>query len=421
MSSSINENVVLNIKRGQGLSQAIDEKLDSELNRNVQLKFSEWQSVFNLVKEGQVSENKSQFGEKDKDIRNGRHYIVGQGAYQLTQDVWNKILKIAKNSLGITEEQIQEAPAADADVQTQTVDTPSANGKEEHPTRQIVTQMLQNAGINIEELDIDDISKKYEAIKTANPDIEDEKISERISNYAKALKMHQKETNFANAWKYGSPVNEAIEISGVAQAIEGGNIDEFKSAFHKAAKEYIELYDNAQGDGKIDVDELLAIEEKELGKKLTEEERKIVLSEAINRVAILDANSDNVLDEAEIAAYLWAMSKINDGKTGKTADNITFDEWKTSQNAMNVLSGYEMTEVENSMVNYALQVSNKMGIPIEKLYAMDDYSSLTSLKTEEQVMLKAGMNVLKSKVSVDDITNYLKFNAALKTGYENLK
>ena len=88
---------------------------------------------------------------------------------------------------------------------------------------------------------------------------------------------------------------------------------------------------------------------------------------------------------------------------------------------MMVLSGYEMTKAENSMVNYALQLSNKMGITIEKLYAMDDYSSLTSLNTAEQVMLKAGMNILKSKVSVDDITNYLKFNAALKTGYENLK
>ena len=80
------------------------------------------------------------------------------------------------------------------------------------------------------------------------------------------------------------------------------------------------------------------MEERELGEALTPEEKMAIQDQAINRMAILDKNHDNKLDENEIAAYLWAMSKINDGATGKSAHDITFSEWKAVQESMGILS-----------------------------------------------------------------------------------
>lgn len=61
-------NISLNVK-SQGLSYAIDSKLDEELQTDVKLGYKEWTSVFELIKNDQVAENKSQFGEKDTDIK----------------------------------------------------------------------------------------------------------------------------------------------------------------------------------------------------------------------------------------------------------------------------------------------------------------------------------------------------------------
>lgn len=427
MSSSINENIILNIKRGQGLSQAIDEQLDKELNTNVKLGLSEWQSVFNLVKQNQVTENKSQFGEKDSDIRNRNSYIVGAGTYQITKNVWNEILNIAKKSLGIATDEkepdkvVQSLGSAvtdselKMDVKTPTLTTPNLKqeiAEQEQTTQQIVNQLLENAGINTEGLDINDIAGKYDAIKNTTPDISDEKLNERIANYAKALKAHQTEAVFAEAWAQNETTNTNIEITGVKDAIIEGNMEKFKAAFHQAAKEYIELYDNAEGDGKINIEELLAMEEKELGRKLTDEERKIALNEAINRMAILDKNDDNKLDETEIAAYIWAMSKINDDKNGKTADNITFEEWKTSQEAIGAVDAIDadFMQGQQEIIEEAKNILSSKGKTLADLNTINNYEDL-NLTDEEKQILDATKPLL----------NYAIFAQTLENGYNGLK
>lgn len=98
-----NTNINLNIKFGDSLSKAIDTKLDSDLNTDVKLGLTEWQSIFDLIKKDQVAENKNQFNSKDTDIKNGKHYVVQEGSYQIKQSVWNQILNIAKTKMNIVD------------------------------------------------------------------------------------------------------------------------------------------------------------------------------------------------------------------------------------------------------------------------------------------------------------------------------
>ena len=178
-------------------------------------------------------------------------------------------------------------------------------------------------------------------------------IQERILNYAKGLQFHDQETKFADSWAQNQDSNEKIENASVAEAMANGDMESFKAAFHQMAKEYIETYDNAAGDGKIDFEELIAMEEKELGHELTDNEKEIIKAEALKRITLLDQNDDGKLDSDEIAAYLWAMSKINDGQTGKSANDITFSEWKTTQESLGILSlGDDRTQED--MDKYAL-------------------------------------------------------------------
>ena len=154
---------------------------------------------------------------------------------------------------------------------------------------------------------------------------------------------------------------------------------------------------------------------------------KIIQQEAINRVAILDQNNDNVLDENEIAAYMWAMSKINDGQDKKTADDITFDEWKTSLTSMGIFSGLKQwTENDQTKTMQAYTIlgkiqANEQGIKLEDLYGAD-LNKFEFLNTEERSQLKEGLEILEregfTQKMIDDCG---EFDAALKNGYEGLR
>lgn len=400
-------NISLNVK-SQGLSYAIDSKLDEELQTDVKLGYKEWTSVFELIKNDQVAENKSQFGEKDTDIKNGKHFIVQANEnYEIKQSVWAQIVEIAKKKMGIT-----RLPAAAAAAREENV-------TENNAAAQNVKTILKNANIDIDETsdDFNDIVNKYNAIKSVKPDITDENLAERISNYAKGLQYHKTEMKFA-----ARDTSTAATIDGVEEAVNEGDMEKFKASFHQKAKEYIELYDSADGDGKISVDELIAMEEKELGRALTAEERKIVQEEAINRIAILNQDSDETtLNEDEIAAYLWAMSKINDGNDKKTAHDITAAEWNTSQESMGILSGTELTDEQWNIVNPAFNIINKTGKTLDELYLIEDLSGLNLSDEEKNTLSQALPLLAENGFTQEMIDNYGKFAQALKNGYEGLK
>lgn len=400
-------NISLNVK-SQGLSYAIDSKLDEELQTDVKLGYKEWTSVFELIKNDQVAENKSQFGEKDTDIKNGKHFIVQANEnYEIKQSVWAQIVEIAKKKMGIT-----RLPAAAAAAREENV-------TENNAAAQNVKTILKNANIDIDETsdDFNDIVNKYNAIKSVKPDITDENLAERISNYAKGLQYHKTEMKFA-----ARDTSTAATIDGVEEAVNTGDMEKFKAAFHQKAKEYIELYDSADGDGKISVDELIAMEEKELGRALTDKERAIVQEEAINRIAILNQDNDAAtLNEDEIAAYLWAMSKINDGNDKKTAHDITADEWNTSQESMGIFSGTSLTDEQLNIITPAFKLIKKTGKTLDELYLMNDLYGLKISDEEKNTLSKALSLLAENGFSQEMIDNYDKFAQALRNGYEGLK
>lgn len=417
---SMSNNIVLNIKTGDSLSLAIDRELDKQLKTDVKLGFSEWSSVFNLIKRNQVSTNKAQFGEKDTDIRNGKHFVVHANEnYEISANVWSQIVEIAKKKMGISTP--QASPSAE-----QPTEAPKEAAEDVVLTNeQKVSNILKEANLSVSEAEYSDILNKYENIlafaQNNSQEISDEKIAERLINYANGLKFHAKETEFAQTYAQNGTSDAKIENTGVKEAMNSGSMENFKAAFHKMAKEYIETYDNAAGDGKIDIQELIAMEEKELGRALTPEEKAIVQEEAINRMKILDQSGDNKLDENEIAAYLWAMSKINDGENGKTADDITFEEWKTSQNSMGIFSGLDLTATQKETVNIAFKLIAKTNASLDKLYEMKDLSGL-NLTADEQNVLKTALPLLaENGFNQEMIDNYGKFNQALKNGYAGLK
>lgn len=400
-------NISLNVK-SQGLSYAIDSKLDEELQTDVKLGYTEWTSVFELIKNNQVAENKSQFGEKDTDIKNGKHFIVQANEnYEIKQSVWAQIVEIAKKKMGIT-----TPTAATAAAQKENV-------TENNAAAQNVKTILKNANIDIDETsdDFNDIVNKYNAIKSVKPDITDENLAERISNYAKGLQYHKTEMKFA-----AGDTSTAATIDGVEEAVNTGDMEKFKAAFHQKAKEYIELYDSADGDGKISIDELIAMEEKELGRALTDEERAIVKEEALNRIAILNQDNDKTtLSEDEIAAYLWAMSKINDGNDKKTAHDITADEWNTSQESMGIFSGTSLTDEQLNIITPAFKLINKTGKTLDELYLMNNLSGLNISDEEKNTLSKALSLLAENGFTQEMIDNYGKFALALRNGYEGLK
>ena len=337
-------NVKLSINTGDGISQAIDRQLDSELGVDVKLGLKEWNCVFDIVKADKATSEK-QYSGSDNDITKNNNYIVQQGVYEITKNAWNQILEIAKKKMGITgggnvSETVGEA-----------VDTPPAEEKPD--TKDVVVKMLQEAGIELSEADIDDVAAKYDAISKYYTDNNLEKdvrgltVNDRILNYAKGVAAHKLESQFAEQYQNNAESSDLKFVNkDVEQAIADGDMDAFKKAFHQSAREYVELYDSAEGDGAIDVNELIKMEEKELGRALTTEEKELVNTLALNRIAILDINENKKIDESEIAAYLWAMSKINDGNDKSTGADITYSEWVTAQESMGILGLENPTQEE---------------------------------------------------------------------------
>lgn len=406
----------INIKSGDGLSQAIDRQLDKELNQDVKFNLSEWNSVFNVIKNDNATEKKQYTGD-DSDIKDSKQFVVQEGEYKITKNAWDQIVEFAKKNLGISTQNKTEQKSQDEQIESSEVVTKDV--KSQQTSEEIVKNILSSAEIEIDSNseDFKDIINKYNAIKSVNPDIDEETLNTRITNYVRGLQFHKAETQFAT-----NDGGEAIIIDGVQEAVQNGDMEAFKTAFHQKAKEYIELYDSADGDGKISVNELIQMEEKELGRALTEDEKDIVKENAVNFIAVLNQDEDNgTLNENEVAAYLWAMSKINDGNNKKTAHDITFEEWNTSRESMGILSGTTLTDEEWEIVNPAFSIIKKTGKTLDELYTINDLSGL-NISEEEKNILENALPLLNDNgFNQEMINNYGKFAQALKNGYEGLK
>ena len=342
-------NISLTIKNS--LSYSIDARLDEEFKKqfnvdDVKLGFEEWQSVFDVIKEDNATDKK-QYQGGDSDIRNGKHFQVDdEQQYQITESAWTKIVNIAKQKMGITAQQ--------ANTTTTNPKQENKSVKSSGDVNNEIKTYLNKSNIDFDNLDSSlkyDIIAKYNVIKETTPDISAEKLEQRITNYAKGLQYKQTEAKFALDYQNDKTTSDTkYEIAGVKEAMEcfdgktkasyNKAIEKQNAAFHQAAQERIELYDN-DGDGKISVKEFILQSEKDektrLGRALTATEKKAVKEEAINRIALLDQNQDAQLDNNEMAAFVWATAKVNDTETSKSANDITYNEWVTAEETMTLV------------------------------------------------------------------------------------
>jgi len=224
-----------------------------------------------------------------------------------------------------------------------------------------ILELLSKNGIKVpNDKFIENIIAKHNDIINKNQTIDENVLNARLVNYARGLQIKRTETVFSDLYQNGvTTSSEQIEVEGVKEAIESFDgkteasfnqaMEKQNAAFHQAAAARIELYDS-NGDGKVSVQELITQsvkdEEERLGRTLTSEEKEIVKNSAINRMAMLDQTNDNVIDNNEMAAFVWASAKVNDTETHKSAGDITYEEWVTAQETMSLLDFDNLSQEE---------------------------------------------------------------------------
>ena len=359
---------LIQLKIDRSLSYTIDKQLDTELGKDIQLNNNQWQSVFNIVKSDKATE-KQQYRGKGEDINNGKDFRVDQGkVYKFTQNAWNAILEIARDS--IKKEEKTETPLEE-NIQTPTSDKEVKMGteKEAYEYEDTVLDILKKANIDTSDIEVNDVIQKYKNIveynKANNIEVDEARLAERIENYAKGLKYAKVKAGFDNVIKdaynqskftkeeiaqilktegqegltkrYKEKIEKTLENydknfknQEITDAINSGSMTNYKNALYQFAKEKIETYDNLKGDGKISFDEYLAKEEEKIGAKLDEEEK----AGAKKIFEFLDKNQSGYIDKEELAAYMLTMSKITDGNEKKTADDITLKEYIITNDAL---------------------------------------------------------------------------------------
>lgn len=249
------------------------------------------------------------------------------------------LLEMKEQTPAAGSSQAYKAPATDAEL------------------KENITDLLFQNGIDTsDDSFINEVISKHNSIvnnaKSKGEELDTAIVNRRLINFAKGLQYKQTEAAFGFLYQNDeTSSNVKHEIAGVKEAIESFDgktqasfdnaMKKQNDAFHQAAAERIELQDTS-GDGKVSVNELIAQSVKDektrLGRELTAEEIKTIQESAINRVAMLDQNYDNEIDQNEMAAFVWATAKVNDTETSKSASDITYNEWVTTEETMTLLS-----------------------------------------------------------------------------------
>ncbi len=345
-------NISLTIKNS--LSYTIDAQLDKEFKEqygveDVQLGFKEWQSVFGVIKEDNATDKK-QYQGGDSDIRNGNHFQVDdKQKYQITQNAWTKIVNIAKQKMGITEQSDNKTQVQTGAVSSQNVEKDNNTGVAKfQETSDKIKGFLSKSDIDFDslgELYKRDVVSKYNTMKVVNPKITDEELETRIVNYTKGWMYN----NFEQKTLLGK---EPAEFKSECKA---STADELKDKYTQFAKEYIEYYDK-NSDGEIDVAELLydavnshyfsteklnSAEAKQKAIQIVEDftqnklqpnengntDEKILASvidklDFLNLEATTNSDSDKTLNVSEIKAYLLATAQMLDAKNDISSDEV---------------------------------------------------------------------------------------------------
>ena len=372
----------INIKSGDGLSYAIDRKLDAELKQDVKFNLSEWNCVFNVIKEDKAIEKKQYTG-GDSDIRDNKQYVVQEGNYQITKSAWDKIVDMAKKKLGIStaEQEVKTGEAQDTETVINEAETKSDEEK--------LKTILSDAGITVNDADMEKIKSKYGMILTYNKqnniETNEETLKERIINYAKGLRFQNFEkTALDKGGEYQSDCSEAKTF------------EELQAKYKQFGKEYVETMDQ-DGNGQIDAHEMfyselttlyeaqgmsyLQAKEKALetvkqfkdynAMNLPEEgdsvygtEEAEQFTDILVKMGVLDKDKNMSLSTDEAAAYLMAMAQLDDTKNNITSQENIRSELAIATQDMSVQEimdtlGFTEEEAKN-IISYREKFNNNL-------------------------------------------------------------
>ncbi len=350
-------NIVLNVGN-QGLSYAIDKELDKQLGQDVTLKYNEWTSVFDLIKQNQVESNKSQFGENDTDIKNGKQFVVQQNEeYAINSTVWSKIIEIAKKNLGITDE--KSKASQETAVTAETSNAAASNTETENAPEEKVKELLKNSGIDFAGLTEEaqkDVLSKYNTMLTVakgyGQTLDDETLQTRLANYVQGKKYTnftesvllnpEQQTTFnehcKNGFKdldemkttykaWGDAIVEAYDRDGLKDSSDGDLNLNFQEMLYS---ELIKRYKMTGDNDTIAAQKALKTVEKykdfDLSQiqnwQLDDSAEAETVTEVALRFATLDQNGDYRVSTDEAGAFMLATAQAQDNKNAITPEEV---------------------------------------------------------------------------------------------------
>lgn len=350
-------NIVLNVGN-QGLSYAIDKELDKQLGQDVTLKYNEWTSVFDLIKQNQVESNKSQFGENDTDIKNGKQFVVQQNEeYAINSTVWSKIIEIAKKNLGITDE--KSKASQETTVTAETSNAAVSNTETENALEEKVKELLKNSGIDFAGLTEEaqkDVLSKYNIMLTVakgyGQTLDDETLQTRLANYVQGKKYTnftesvllnpEQQTTFnehcKNGFKdldemkttykaWGDAIVEAYDRDGLKDSSDGDLNLNFQEMLYS---ELIKRYKMTGDNDTIAAQKALKTVEKykdfDLSQiqnwQLDDSAEAETVTEVALRFATLDQNGDYRVSTDEAGAFMLATAQAQDNKNAITPEEV---------------------------------------------------------------------------------------------------
>lgn len=326
---------------------------------------------------------------------------VTNGSSQNSNSVWNSYYSVNN----------PQEPYQTVTQHESTPEPQEPENKTDNEIKQDVLNILKNnpnVKIDFEseggQMLLDIAVKKYNAMKAIKPNITEEEVSRRLGNYINGYIYHTGENIFGT-----QSLGEAINIDSgysnfemvnpdIRDAVNNGNMDAYQAAFRQQAKEYIEFYDE-NGDGKIDLAELVMSEinetQNELKRNLTDEEKNAIKEMAMTKIATLDKDNDNKLNENEIAGYHWARNNLH-GK-GYSMTYQEFDEFETS-----MFKWRTLTPEEIEKGNLCAAVLKKYGL---KVGSLDQDLSKYGFTQEDYETITEGLEFLKVSVALQAYDN----------------
>ena len=329
-------NIKLNIEKS--LSFTIDKQLDSELRTDVKLNYSQWQSVFDIIKQDNATQTK-QYSGGDADIKSGKSYVVMQNQiFEITKKAWDQILNIAKQTAGIN--------------QTSTVNTEETGpedktvAKEEKSNEENLRTILNEANIQVNDEEILDILAKYENKLRVKDQMNytDNQIAKDIQDYARGKLYEKTENTFYSQFKENILPNDSkattdgFVIDGVQKALDYAKentnglaraLSIQKEGYKSFGNSQVQLYDT-NGDNKVDFNEFMEYESKRVNDTYDDAEK----TNAKKIFDFLDMNNDNNIDLDEMTSHSYAMSKMTDDANTRTGQEISYNDWFCTQGAL---------------------------------------------------------------------------------------